>query len=111
MRKIVKSFDQVWAKAETFNKRNGDRFVRCFDSRGKYLSFGIYDKVKKKYCLFYTINLTGNFRYNASDLVAELQAMCPGNSSTLLTIIVCFSSQQAPQTPLPFAILVQATGP
>ena len=45
MRKIVKSFDQVWAKAEAFNKRNGDRFVRCFDSRGKYLSFGIYDKV------------------------------------------------------------------
>ncbi len=75
MRKIVKSFDQVWAKAETFNKRNGDRFVRCFDSRGKYLSFGIYDKVNKKYCLFDTINLTGNFRYNASEVVAELVEM------------------------------------
>ena len=75
MRKVVKSFDQVWAKAEAFNKRNGDRFVRCFDSRGKYLSFGIYDKVGKKYCLFDTINLTGNFRYNASEVVAELVEM------------------------------------
>ena len=70
MRKIVKSFDQVWAKAETFNKRNGDRFVSCFDSRGKYLSFGIYDMFNNKYCLFDTSNLTGNFRYNSSDAVA-----------------------------------------
>ena len=75
MRKIVKSFDLIWSKAETFNRKRGDRFVRCFDSRGKYLSFGIYDKVTNKYALFDTINLTGNFRYNASSTIPELVEM------------------------------------
>ena len=75
MRKIVKSFDTVWAKAEVINKRNSNRFVRCFDSRGKYLSFGIYDTVTKQFALFDTINLTGNFRYNASDVIPELVQM------------------------------------
>ena len=75
MRKIVKSFDQIWGKAEAFNRKRGDRFVRCFDRRGKYLSFGIYDKLAKKYVLFDTINLTGNFRYNAVDVVPELVEM------------------------------------
>ncbi len=77
MRKIVKSFDLIWGKAEAYNRKNssGDRFVRCFDSRGKYMSFGIYDKVNKKYALFDTINLTGNYRYNASDSIAELHEM------------------------------------
>lgn len=75
MRKIVKSFDTIWSKAEAVNRKRGERFVRCFDSRGKYLSFGIYDKVTKKYALFDTINLTGNFRYNASETIAELTDM------------------------------------
>ena len=75
MRKIVKSFDLIWSKAEAFNRRRGERFVRCFDSRGKYLSFGIYDKVNKKYALFDTINLTGNYRYNASSTIPELVEM------------------------------------
>ena len=75
MRKIVKSFDNIWSKAESVNRKKGDRFVRCFDSRGKYLSFGIYDKVTKKYALFDTINLTGNFRYNASEDIPELLYM------------------------------------
>jgi len=75
MRKIVKSFDLIWSKAEQVNRKKGDRFVRCFDSRGKYLSFGIYDKVNKKYALFDTINLTGNFRYNASRTIPEIAQM------------------------------------
>lgn len=75
MRKIVKSFDEIWSKAEAFNRKKEDRFVKCFDSRGKYVSFGIYDKISKKYCLFDTINLTGNFRYNASESIPELSEM------------------------------------
>ena len=79
MRKIVKSFDLIWGQAEAYNRKNSgsdrDRFVRCFDSRGKYMSFGIYDKVNKKYALFDTINLTGNYRYNASDSIPELYEM------------------------------------
>ena len=77
MRKIVKSFDLIWGQAEAYNRKNSgsDRFVRCFDSRGKYMSFGIYDKVNKKYALFDTINLTGNYRYNASDSIPELHEM------------------------------------
>ena len=75
MRKIIKSFDEIWSKAEAFNRKKVDRFVKCFDSRGKYVSFGIYDKISKKYCLFDTINLTGNFRYNASESIPELSEM------------------------------------
>ena len=46
-----------------------------------------------------------------SDWDAELQAICPGNSSTSFTIKVSALAHEVPQTPLPFLILVHATGP
>ena len=39
------------------------------------------------------------------------QAICPGNCSTSGTRRVRSSLHEVPQTPLPFLILVQATGP
>ena len=46
-----------------------------------------------------------------SDLESELQAICPGKASTSGTNWVLASSQAVPQTPLPFRMRVQATGP
>lgn len=79
--KIVESFDNIWAKAEKRNAELGavtgfdvassPRFHRIFEKRAptsdkgsRYLVMGIYDSVTKKYALFDSINLSGNFRYN-----------------------------------------------
>ena len=79
--KIVDSFDKIWAKAEKRNAEIGavsgydatlnPRFHRIFEKRApasdkgsRYLVMGIYDSVTKKYALFDSINLSGNFRYN-----------------------------------------------
>ena len=39
------------------------------------------------------------------------QAICPGYSCTLGTNCVCFKCADVPQTPLPYGIIPQATGP
>lgn len=76
MRKILKEFDNVWAKAEAANRRGpGRRFERCFSQSGKYMSFGIYDTRTHQYALFDTINLSGNFRYNTNTVPEEIQHM------------------------------------
>ena len=75
MRKILKEFDNVWSEAETVNRKSGRRFERCFNQSGKYVSFGIYDTQSKRYELFDTINLSGNFRYNSGTVPPELKEM------------------------------------
>lgn len=76
MRKILKEFDTIWSEAESANKRApGRRFERCFSQSGKYMSFGIYDTKTKKYVLFDTINLSGNYRYNSNVIPDELKQM------------------------------------
>lgn len=75
MRKISKRFDEVWSKAEERNRKNGQRYIKIFESRKRYLTMGIYDSKTKKYCLFDTLNLIGNFRYNAKEVPAEFEEM------------------------------------
>ena len=74
--KLSKKFDEICASAEKYNKENRtDRFVRMFDQSRKFVSMGLYDSVTKKYVLFDTINLTGNFRYSNNILPNEFAEM------------------------------------
>lgn len=71
-----KKFDEICASAEKYNKEHRtDRFLRMFDQSRKFVSMGLYDSVTKKYVLFDTINLTGNFRYNNNILPSEFTEM------------------------------------
>ena len=76
MRKISKKFEDIWAQAESRNRAEGrHRFHQINSSNRKYFTLGIYDSVNKKYCLFDTINLVGNFRYNHKDIPPEFLEM------------------------------------
>lgn len=78
MRKIEKKFEEIWTKADTRNKKEGQRFHRIHGQspHGKgYLIMGVYDSRTKKHCVFDTINLIGNFRYNAQIVPDELNEM------------------------------------
>lgn len=76
MRKIIQKFEEVWQSAEKFNKQNRtERFYRIFDQQKKYVTFGLYDSETKKYALFDSINLTGNFRYDNHTIPAEVHDM------------------------------------
>lgn len=73
MRKIIKKFNEVWDRAEEFNRtRRQHRFIKIFEQKQRFATMGIYDSVTKKYSLFDTINLTGNFRYSNSDIPQEI---------------------------------------
>jgi hypothetical protein len=76
MKKIALKFEEIWKKAETFNKeQKTERFYKMQDQRKKYMTFGIYDSVTKKYALFDSINLTGNFRYDNNVIPEEVWDM------------------------------------
>lgn len=76
MRKIERRFLEIWEMAEEANKRS-KRFEKIYsrNSNNKYLALGIYDTKDKKYVIFDTINLAGNFRYNPAVIPPELIAM------------------------------------
>jgi hypothetical protein len=74
--RLSKKFDEICASAEKYNKENRtDRFLRMFDQSKKFVSMGLYDSVTKKYVVFDTINLTGNFRYSNNVLPNEFIEM------------------------------------
>lgn len=76
MRKLVKLFDDIWASAEQRNEREGTtRFFRIYQQNKRYYTFGLYDGLTKKYCMFDTINLSGNFRYNNQVVPPEFAEM------------------------------------
>lgn len=76
MRKITKRFEEIWSLAESRNKSEGrHRFHQINSNVRKYTVYGIYDSVTKKYCLFDTINLIGNFRYNHKEIPEEFSEM------------------------------------
>ena len=76
MRKAIKTFNEIWEKAEQFNKSTRThRFSKIFEQRQRFATVGIYDTVSKKYALFDTINLTGNHRYASSDIPDEIYDM------------------------------------
>lgn len=75
MKVISKKFEEVWKKAEKRNREEGFRFHRIFQQNKRYITMGIYDAETKKYALFETINLIGNFRYSAQVVPPELEEM------------------------------------
>ena len=86
MRKMIaEKFEEIWTKAEKrnaelgavtgFDDATGQRFVRIYDQGKRYITMGIYDTVSKKYCVFDTINLVGNFRYSPREVPPELVEM------------------------------------
>lgn len=75
MRKLAKIFDDIWAKAERRNSKEGERFFRIYQQNKRYITVGIYDGLTKKYCMFDTINLSGNFRYNNQVVPPEFKEM------------------------------------
>ena len=75
MRKLNKVFDDIWSKAEKRNRQEGKNFHKVFQQRGRYVTYGIYCGQTKKYALFDTINLTGNFRYNTRAVPSEFAEM------------------------------------
>jgi hypothetical protein len=76
MRKIIKKFNEIWESADAHNRGfRQNRFIKIFEQKQRFMTVGIYDSRTKKYCLFDTINLTGNFRYNNADIPAELNEM------------------------------------
>jgi hypothetical protein len=85
MRKIVKRFDEAWAKAQkrnveedpacAFEDYTGGRFYRIYEQRKRYVTMGIYDRQTGRYALFDTINLVGNFRYDPKVVPPEVEEM------------------------------------
>lgn len=82
MRKIMKQYKAVWKKAEERNKTEPHRFHQIYEQRAskkdpdkRYVEFGIYDSVSKKYVIFDTIQLVANFRYNSKSVPSELHEM------------------------------------
>lgn len=76
MRKLIKLFDDIWASAEKRNEREGfQRFFRIYQQNKRYVTIGIYDGLTKKYCMFDTINFSGNFRYNSQVVPPEFREM------------------------------------
>lgn len=75
MRKVTKKFDEVWEQANNHNRTRGFRFCKIFDIRDRYITMGIYDTHSKRYCLFDTINFSGNFRYSPKEVPDELLEM------------------------------------
>lgn len=89
--KLSKQFDEIWKKAEKRNAELGatygfdaaksPRFHKISsgslfnDSNNRFVTMGIYDSEKKKYALFDTINLSGNYRYNKNSEPAEFAEM------------------------------------
>ena len=74
MRHLSNVFNDIWAHAEERN-RTGASFIKIYESKKRYVTFGIYDAKAKKYCLFNTINLVGNFRYNSKVVPPEFAEM------------------------------------
>lgn len=75
MKKINKKFDEIWRKAEQRNSKEGNRFHKIYEQNKRYITFGVYDSVTKKYSLFNTINFIGNFRYNTHTVPSEFNYM------------------------------------
>ena len=75
MRKISKRFEEICAKAEKRNEKEPGRFYRLFDQSKRYQTMGVYDSVTKKFVLFDTINLVGNFRYPGMNVPPEFDEM------------------------------------
>ena len=74
MRHLSNVFNEIWAVAEERN-RSGNRFIKIYESKKRYVTFGIYDSKTKRYCMFNTINLVGNFRYNSKVVPPEFSEM------------------------------------
>lgn len=75
MKVISKKFEEIWKKAEKRNREEGFRFHRIFQQNKRYITMGVYDSKTSKYEIFDTINLIGNYRYNAQSVPAEFTAM------------------------------------
>jgi len=75
MRKLLNSFNDIWKLAEERNTVEKNRFYKCVQQSKRYMTMGIYDSVTKKYVLFDTINLVGNFRYDSGSDPKEFAEM------------------------------------
>lgn len=75
MRKVAKKFEEIWTKAEKRNEHEKGRFCKLLDQSGRYMTMGIYDTVTKKYCIFNSINLVGNYRYDNKATPPEFDEM------------------------------------
>lgn len=75
MKIISKKFDEIWSKAEQRNRKEGFRFHKIYSQNKRYITMGIYDTSTNKYSIFESINLIGNFRYNAQVVPPELYEM------------------------------------
>lgn len=76
MSKFLKKFEEICANADKFNtEHKTDRFHKIFEQRKKFVTVGLYDSVTKKYALFDSVNLVGNFRYNNNSIPNELFEM------------------------------------
>jgi len=81
MKVISKKFEEIWSKADKRNREEGFRFHRIYSQNKRYITMGVYDSVTKRYALFDTINLIGNFRYNAQTVppeMAEIESLVTG---------------------------------
>jgi len=89
--KLLKQFDSIWEKAEKrnnelgavfgFDQNSGARFHKIFttsiskNDNNRFFTMGIYDSINKKYALFDSINLSGNYRYNKNNDPVEFNHM------------------------------------
>jgi hypothetical protein len=72
----MQKFEEIWQRAERVNKQTqSERFYRMYEQRRGFATVGIYDSVTKRYALFDTVNLTGNFRYDNYTIPAEIKDM------------------------------------
>jgi len=75
MRRLAKKFRDIWAVAEQRNKQESNRFHQIYETRKGFTEMGIYDYKTKKFVMFNTINLVGNFKYDGVDFPLEFSEM------------------------------------
>lgn len=75
MRRLTKKFKEIWAVAEERNKHDSNRFIQIYETKRGFTEMGIYDYKTKKFVIFNTVNLVGNFRYDSAEMPQEFSEM------------------------------------
>ena len=78
MKTILKTFEAIWKDAAAINAHHRtpkQRFFKIYSTKKKFVTIGLYDNVTKRWSLFESINLSGNYRYNTRDNIPEIKEM------------------------------------
>lgn len=78
MKKIARTFENIWKDAQAINAtttRIKQRFFKIYSVKGKNVQLGLYDAITKRWTIFDSINLSGNYRYVDREQIPEITEM------------------------------------